>query len=136
MSKQTFTLVHSTSRHRARLAVTNAPDDWVVTVGPPTRNSAQNALLHALLTEIAKELPWAGRKRDAETWKRLLTASWLRARGESIEVLPALDGHGIDVVFRRTSDLTKGECAELVDFIYAWATEQGVTFTEPAAQPA
>jgi hypothetical protein len=132
MSRAVFALVHQGARQRAAQAVANAPDGYTVTVAPATRNSSQNALLHALLTEIAKELPWAGRKRDAETWKRLLTASWLRARGESIEVLPALDGHGIDVVFRRTSDLTKGECAELVDFIYAWATEQGVTFTEPA----
>jgi hypothetical protein len=93
-------------------------------VRPETRNGEQNALLHATLTEIAKTREWAGRKRDVETWKRLLVAAWLRARGESVEVLPALDGHGVDVVFRRTSGLTKGECAELIDFIEAWrATE-------------
>ena len=89
-------------------------------VKPETRNEAQNALLHAMLTEIAAEREWAGRKRDLEVWKRLLTAAWLRARGESVEILPALDGHGIDVVFRRTSSLTKGECAELITFIEAW----------------
>jgi hypothetical protein len=52
-----------------------------------------------------------------------MTAAWLRDRGESIEVLPALDGHGIDVVFRRTSDLTRGECAELIEFVIAWKAE-------------
>lgn len=91
---------------------------------PETRNDAQNALLHATLTEIAKTREWAGKKREVEVWKRLLTAAWLRARGESVEILPALDGHGIDVVFRRTSKLSKAECAELIDFIEAWrATE-------------
>lgn len=94
-------------------------------IRPARRNTAQNALLHAMLTEIAKTQEWAGKKRDLETWKRLLTAAWLRARGESIEVLPALDGHGIDVVFRRTSDLTKAECAELITFVQAWAEEHG-----------
>lgn len=89
-------------------------------VRPEKRSDAQNALLHAVLTEIAKTREWAGSKRDVETWKRLLTAAWLRARGESVEVLPALDGHGIDVVFRRTSSLTKAECGELVEFIEAW----------------
>jgi hypothetical protein len=92
-------------------------------VRPERRNTEQNSLLHALLGEIAAAVEWAGKKRDAETWKRLLTAAWLRARGESIEVLPAIDGHGIDVVFRRTSDLTVGECAELITFIQAWMAE-------------
>lgn len=92
----------------------------VLEVRPETRNDEQNKLLHATLTEIAKTREWAGKKRDVEVWKRLLTAAWLRARGESVEILPALDGHGVDVVFRRTSSLTKAECAELITFIQAW----------------
>lgn len=92
----------------------------VLEVRPETRNDEQNKLLHATLTEIAKSREWAGKRRDVEVWKRLLTAAWLRARGESVEILPALDGHGVDVVFRRTSTLTKGECAELITFIQAW----------------
>ena len=91
------------------------------------RNSSQNALLHALLTDISRTHEWAGKKREVETWKRLMTAAWLRARGESIEVLPALDGHGIDVVFRRTSDLTISECAELIEFVQAWQAMNEVT---------
>ena len=90
------------------------------------RSDAQNRLLHACLSEISKQVEWAGAKRDVDTWKRLLTAAWLRARGESVEVLPAIDGHGIDVVFRHTSKLTKAECAELSEFVMAWAAERGV----------
>jgi hypothetical protein len=93
---------------------------WVLLLKPQTRNLQQNALLHARLTEIAAKHEWAGRKWEVEVWKRLLTAAWLRARGDSVIVLPALDGHGIDVVFRRTSDLTAAECAELITFIDAW----------------
>jgi hypothetical protein len=114
-------------------ALTYAGHKLQVTVEPERRNADQNALLHALLSEVAAQVEWAGKKRDAETWKRLMTAAWLRARGESIEVLPAIDGHGIDVVFRRTSSLTKSECAELITFIQAWAAEQGVEFTEATA---
>lgn len=131
-----WVMSHATARSRALAAVADAPDGFIVTISPPTRSGAQNALLHAVLTEIAKALPWAGKKRSPEVWKRLCTAAWLRARGESVELLPALDGHGIDVVFRRTSELSKAECAELVDWIYAWAVDQGVEFNEPAAEPA
>lgn len=81
----------------------------VLEVKPETRSGQQNRLLHALLGDIARQVEWAGQRRDAEVWKRLLTAAWLRARGESVEVLPAIDGHGVDVVFRRTSKLTRGE---------------------------
>lgn len=98
----------------------------VLEIKPETRSGQQNRLLHALLQEIANKIEWAGRKRDPEVWKRLLTAAWLRARGEGVEVLPAIDGHGIDVVFRHTSKLTKAECSELTEFVIAWAAERGV----------
>lgn len=98
----------------------------VLEVRPETRSDKQNRLLHAMLGDIAAQVEWAGAKRDAEVWKRLLVAAWCRARREQVELLPALDGHGVDIVFRRTSQLTRGECAELCDFIGAWCAENGV----------
>ena len=92
----------------------------VVELKPATRSNEQNAMLHAHLSEIARTHDWAGSKRDIDTWKRLLTAAWLRARGESVEILPALDGHGVDVVFRRTSQMTVGEMSELIEYVLAW----------------
>ncbi len=104
----------------------------VLEVRPETRSDAQNKLLHACLSDISAQVEWAGQKRDVDTWKRLLTAAWLRARGESIEILPAIDGHGVDIVFRRTSKLSKAECSELSEFVMAWAAEKGVALAEPA----
>lgn len=103
----------------------------VLEVKPETRSLAENRMLHALLAEISRQVEWAGKKRDLETWKRLLTAAWTRARGEHIEMLPALDGLGVDIVFRRTSQLTRSECAELIEFVQAWAIDNGVEFTYP-----
>ena len=102
----------------------------VVEVRPETRSDAQNKLLHAMLGDIARQVEWAGKKRDTDTWKRLLTAAWLRARGESVELLPAIDGHGVDVVFRRTSKLTRAECSELCEFVMAWCSEHDVTLRD------
>lgn len=98
----------------------------VAKVEKATRSVEQNGLLHSRIGDVAKHVPWAGAKRPPETWKRLLTAAWLRARGESIEILPALDGYGVDVVFRHTSELTVAECVELSDFILAWGDEREV----------
>lgn len=95
----------------------------VIEVRQEKRSLKENAMLHALLGQISENMEWAGRRRDIETWKRLLTAAWLRARGEPLEMLPALDGRGVDIVFRRTSELTRAECAELIEFVLAWAAQ-------------
>lgn len=103
----------------------------VAELRPEKRSDAQNRLLHALLSDISKQKEWAGAKRDVDTWKRLLTAAWLRSRGEHIEMLPALDGNGIDIVFRKTSQLTKAECSELSEFVMAWAITNDIKIQEP-----
>lgn len=95
-----------------------------LSVADERRSSEQNRKLHALLQDIAQRREWAGRKWDAEVWKRLLVAAWTRARGEQSLIVPALDGHGVDVVFRRTSRMSKAELSELIDFIQAWEAQQ------------
>lgn len=102
----------------------------VLELRPETRSSQENRMLHALIGEIAVQKDWAGAKRDAEIWKRLLVAAWCRTRGESVEILPALDGHGVDIVPARTSKLTKGECADLIEFVQSWAAMNGVRMVD------
>ena len=109
-------------------ALTMAGHRLTLTLAPATRSSPQNRLLHALIADIARQVEWAGKKRDETTWKRLLVASWCRVHGQSVEVLPALDGHGVDLVPARTSKLTKAECADLCEFITAWGAEHDVRF--------
>ena len=106
---------------KPRLLAGNA---YTLSIEEPRRNNSQNALLHATLAEIARTREWAGRRWEMEVWKRLLTAAWMRARGEPVLCVPALDGHGVDVVFQRTSTLSKAQMAELIDFIQAWEAQQ------------
>ena len=130
----TLSLYNAQQAHQAIQTAWKYAKGWLMAsdtrltleIRPEKRSDAQNRLLHACLSEISKQVEWAGAKRDVDTWKRLLTAAWLRARGEPIEMLPALDGHGVDIVFRRTSQLTKAECAELSEFVMAWAAERDI----------
>jgi hypothetical protein len=124
--KRIFKLVHSTARQgAARYIATEAPDGYRVTVEPEKRSLDQNAALHARIGEIAKVRTWDGRKWDTETWKRLFCAAWCRATAqESVTILPALDGAGVDLIPRRTSDLSQRECSDLIEFINAWDAEQ------------
>ena len=130
----TMSLYNAQQAHQAIQTAWQHAKGWLMAgdqrltleIRPEKRSDAQNRLLHACLSEISKQVEWAGCKRDVDTWKRLLTAAWLRASGEHVEILPALDGHGVDVVFRHTSELTRAECVELSDFIMAWGDENGV----------
>ena len=95
------------------------------------RTVEKNAHLHAVLGEISKQKQWAGKWLDVESWKRLMVAAFERERGHSLEVYPAIDGHGIDVVYRRTSRMSQEEIRELIFFAEAWAVDNGVVLSEP-----
>jgi len=112
-----------------------AKSKLVLNLRPETRSDAQNKLLHSRIGDVAKQLEWAGRRWDAEDWKRLLTSAWCRTRNEGVEMVPALDGRGFDVLYRRTSKLTKAECADLSEYIMAWGTEQGVQWCPASLGP-
>jgi hypothetical protein len=122
--KRIYTLANEAVRRRAMAAVADAPLTYRVTVEPARRNGAINAALHAKLGEIASWRVWAGKRWDIETWKRLLVAAWCRASGEqAVAMLPALDGAGVDIVYRRTSEMTQAEVRDLLAFIECWEAE-------------
>lgn len=98
----------------------------VLEIRQETRSDAQNRLLHSRLQDVAKHCQWAGQKLDVEDWKRLMTAAWCRTRNEGVRIIPALDGQGFDVLYQRTSKLTRSECVELSDYIFAWGSEREV----------
>ncbi len=100
----------------------------------PRRTSPENRLLHALLGELSRKVEWAGAKRSDEVWKRLIVASWCRVEGKGAEVLPALDGHGVDIVPARTSRLSKRDCAELIEYVLWFGAENGVAFEDKALE--
>ncbi len=119
-----FRLVHNEARTRAIEAIRQAPEGWLVRVTEPTRNLEQNAALHAELTEISESMTWCGMSLDVEQWKRLMTSAWLRATGNDPIYIQALDGHGMDVIYKRTSTMTKSEMSELIEYVKAWRAMQ------------
>jgi hypothetical protein len=94
------------------------------------RTTEKNAHLHALLGEIAQQKQWAGKWLDIEAWKRLLVAAYERTKGAAVEIYPAIDGAGFDVVYRRTSRMSQEEIRDLILFVEAWAIDNGVKLRE------
>ncbi len=97
----------------------------VVEIKPETRTLAQNARLWAMLTDVAKQVDWYGRKLSEEEWKHVFTASLAKQ-----DVVPGIDG-GFVVLGKSTSKMTKPEMSELQDLIEAFGAQQGVRFTAP-----
>jgi len=118
-----FKLVHTAARENAVNAVRQAPDGWVVKITEPTRNLEQNALLHAELHELAQTKQWCRMTLDVDQWKRLMTSAWLRATGRGAIYVQSLDGEGWDVLYKRTSRMTKTEMSELIEYVKAWKAE-------------
>ena len=130
-----YGLYNATQGRQVLMEVWTAVKPWLVAqhrlqleVRAETRSTQQNRKLHACIADIARQVEWAGKHRDIDVWKRLLMAAWLRARGEPLEILPALDGCGVDVVFEKTSNLDVTQCSELLEYVLAWGAEQGVRF--------
>lgn len=96
-----------------------------------SRSTEQNAMLHALCADISRQKTWAGQQWDVESWKRLLTAAWCRTRNTGVQIVPAVDGQGFDVLYQHTSKLSIGECADLLTYILAWCADQDVRVSDP-----
>lgn len=97
------------------------------------RTTEQNAALHAVISDISKQKQWAGKWLDVEAWKRLLIAAYERANKRHAEFYPALDGQGFDVVYRRSSRMSKAELHDVLEYVHSWAADNGIELHEREA---
>lgn len=98
------------------------------------RTLEQNDLFHAIVSDISKQKQWAGAYRTITVWKQLLSAAFERVQGRHTEVFPALDGHGIDVVYWHSSRRGKKSMSELIEYCIAWAVENGIQLQDSPIQ--
>lgn len=123
-----FILTNAREKARAAYAIHQAPDGYICEIKETTRNSDQNAALHAMLTDISQQVKWQGQTFNVEIWKRLCMAAWLRESGGNPLLVPSLDGNGVDIIFERTSHLSVKKCADLIQWVECFGSEQGVKF--------
>lgn len=127
-----FKLANESDRARlmGHLAGLDLTKPRTVTINDEDRSAEQNKKLHAMLADISRQVEHAGMKWDVTIWKRLCTAAWLRETGAAIQMIPAIDGNGIDVLYERTSKLSMKKCAELIEWIEAFGAEHDVKWTQ------
>lgn len=129
MAPPTVILNSDARRSQAVRLMLNAPAGSVVVVKAPGRSLHQNDLLHAMLTDVARQVEWSGSKRSVEAWKDIFTAA-LRSANHGLDVVPGLNG-GFVLLGMHTSRMTKAEMSDLILLIESWGAENGVLFGEP-----
>lgn len=90
------------------------------------RSVPQNARMWAMLTDIARQLPWHGQRLNTEDWKLI----FLDALKREQRMVPALDGAGFVNLGRSSSDLSKSEMSDLIDLMHAFGTEHNIVFAD------
>lgn len=93
------------------------------------RTIPQNDRMWAMLTDVAKQLPWHGVKLRPDDWKLI----FLDALKRELRVVPNIDGTGFVNLGRSSSDLSKQEMMDLIELIAAFGTTHGVEFHDPDA---
>jgi hypothetical protein len=91
------------------------------------RSNEQNEKFHAMIGDIAKQAKHMGATWEAEDWKRLLVDQFCKENNiGGGKVIPNLTGDGIVQLGFQTRKFTKEQASEFVEWLYAWAADNGV----------
>lgn len=131
MSRALIVIWSDADRTRAAEWCKRAPVGSRIEFKAPKRTLPQNDRMWSMLTDVATQKEHHGRKYDAARWKIIFMA----ALGSEIEFIPSLDGQTFIPCNGRSSDLSKDEMSNLIEFIAAWGAENGVVFHGPEEPP-
>lgn len=132
MSRALLVIDSPVQRQKASNWVAQAPVGTRVEFKRPKRTLPQNDRMWAMLTDIAQQKEHCGRRYAPDQWKVIFMA----ACGREVQFIPSLDGSTFIPWGQSSSDLSKEEMTELIDFIFAWGAENGVIWSEPQEQAA
>jgi hypothetical protein len=127
MSRAIVTINREFDRMRAANWINTAPIGTRVEFKASKRSVPQNDRMWAMLTDVAKQLAHHGEQLTTSQWKLL----FLDALGRENKTVPALDGKGIVSLGMSSSDLSKEEMSDLIEFIAEFGARHGVKFNEP-----
>src|SRR5688572_22366359 len=122
-SGQTIRLICENNRRIASRLIRQAPEGAVVNIAPPRRTNDQNAKLWAMLSDVSRSMP-GGRRLTPDAWK----AVFMNACGHAVQFEHGLSGEPFPIGFR-SSRLSKSQMGELIAFIEAWGSENGVEWS-------
>lgn len=130
MSRAVIVLNCQRNRDKAARWMHELPHATRVEMKASKRTLPQNARMWAMLTDVASQTTHAGRKYTPEQWKVL----FMHACGREVQFIPALDGATFIPWGQSSSDLSKAEMTDLIEFIFVWGAKNGVTFRDDTTE--
>lgn len=130
MGRALLVLDSPADRQKAVTWIGKAPVGTRVEFKASKRSLPQNDLMWALLTDFSQQFAMNDRKYDPSQWK----AIFLHAFGREISFLPSLDGKTFLPIEMSSSDLSKEEMTDFIEFIIKEAAERGVVLHNPKEQ--
>lgn len=127
MSRALVILNTDADRQRVAEWSRKAPVGTRVEFKASKRTLSQNDRMWAYLTDIATQAKHIERRFTADQWKVI----FMHACGREVQFLPSLDGTTFLPWGQSSSDLSKQEMSDLMEFITAWGAEHGVIFHDP-----
>lgn len=128
MTRALVTINGKADRERAARWAWQVPSGSRIEFKDAKRTLPQNDRMWAMLTDIAAQKDHAGRRYTPDQWKVL----FMHACGREVQFIPALNGSTFIPWGQSSSDLSKNEMTDLIEFMFAWGAENGVVFHDPA----
>ena len=127
MSRGLLVLNGASEREKAVLWVHASPPGTRVEFKRPRRTLPQNDRMWAMLTDVATQVKWHGQRLTPSDWKLI----FLDGLKREMRTTENLDGDGmVSLIGTSSSDLSKEEMTDLIELIFAWGANHGVTFHE------
>jgi hypothetical protein len=124
MSRALIIIRSNRDRERAAKWCLKAPSQCRIEFKETKRSLPQNDKFWAMLSDVASQKEHFGRRYSADVWKLLFMDEY----GRETKFVPSLDGSTVVPIGQSSSDLTKDEMSELIEFIASWGAENGVIF--------
>ena len=112
------------TREIAFEALRNAPDGFVMEIRHEDRTTQQNRFYWALLNNISEQIRPDGKSYSADIWHEHMKTQFL------IPKMMKLPNGMLKEVERTTTELTKSEFTEYVEQVLAYATENGLHWSD------
>lgn len=130
MGRALLVLNTAADRQRATHWVAKAPWGTRIEFKASKRTLPQNDRMWAMLTDVAQHMKATrGLDYDTDEWKLIFLHGW----GREVRFLPSLDGKSVVPVPKSSSDLSKEEMTDFIEYIFKEGADRGVQFHEPAA---
>ena len=136
MSRAMITINGQADRRRVAHWANQAPAGTRVEFRKARRSTDQNAKMWAMLTDVAIQVPWHGVKLTPDDYKLIFLDALRRELGESMRIVPNIEGTGFVNLGTSSSDLSKDEMSMLIELIHKFGANHGVAFHDDESRAA